>query len=413
MDKKTQAVYKDIEIADIDLIIDADSKENVLTLIKAGYIVDAEKDELATVKLGRELGMHNRLSLSLTIAPTMACNMQCPYCYENKDGRVMTAEIQDMLVEFVKTHLCASPSINTLSVNWYGGEPLLQKKIIYNLSEKFLNICSERGIQYRASMVTNGSLLDAETAKKLVEDCKVSNVQITIDGMPKRHNMRRIFVDGTDSFDVIVKNIEDCRDFLPISVRVNVDRENISDVESLLKYFVEEKRWKGNPHIYIAPVKNYTASCKQECFQNQEFADASREFNNSYYAVDRDIVTSRLFQHRPIVFCGAECVENYVIDPEGYYYNCWLLIGDKRRNSGHISKPYTVSSEYYKWLSIGIPQKCESCEYLPMCVGGCPYYRVDHINEPTCPNSYYTYKDNLRLAYFDYVEQKKKKAIMV
>ena len=409
MDLKTQSLYHMIENVDIDSISDEELKENAMIMLRSGYIVDAQKDELATVRIERAKAKFGGDALLLTIAPTLGCNMRCPYCFENKNGKRMSAEIQSQVLEFVKAKLNADKNVRAVSVSWYGGEPLLEKKTIYALSKELIQICNDRGLNYSATVITNGALLDLETANMLFHECKVKRAQITIDGMPEKHNKRRIFADGTGSFDLIIKNIEACRSFFPISVRVNVDQSNIDDVEPLAKFLLEEKGWTDNPRVYIAPVTNYDEGCKDApCLQMESFADVKREFEKVLYSYNRNLVSPSFFPGRKSVFCGGECVNNYVIDPEGYFYNCWVVIGEKERASGHISKPFLINTEYSSWILSDLPKECEACEYLPMCMGGCPYFRVEHDGKPSCVHTRYSYKETLKLAYQDYVTQKNK-----
>lgn len=412
MDTKTQSVYNHIQDIDITQASDEETKKNIETMRHSGYIVDEEVDEVATVKLDRAKAKYSRDTLTLTIAPTMACNMRCPYCYESKTGTIMKEDTQDQLIKFVEAHINANPNLRYMRVAWYGGEPLLQKATIYRLSSKFIELCSAKNIEYAASMVSNGALLDVETAKKLAEECKVQYVQITIDGLPEQHNRRRIFADGSGSFDQIIKNIEDCRDFLRIHVRVNVDKSNAAAVEPLTNYFLVERGWVDNPLVYLAPVENYTDSCNSDasdCLQKQEFAEIDNAFRKNCYSVNREYAARFFFPRRNRAFCGAECLSSYVIDPEGYLFNCWLVIGKPEYRSGHITKPFLVNSEYSRWLSSEIPEKCEKCEYLPMCVGGCPYHRITNSGEPNCVKSLYNYKEILKLACQDYLEYGNKK----
>ena len=99
---------------------------------------------------------------------------------------------------------------------------------------------------------------------------------------------------------------------------------------------------------------------------------------------------------------------NYVIDPEGYYSNCYVTVGVKEARTGHISKPFLITPEYGKWLLTDIPKECEQCEYLPMCMGGYGIHRLRDGGSPKCFRTYYTYKDMLKLAYEDYITQKQK-----
>ena len=61
-----------------------DSIDNqLLSQLKIGnFIVDDELDELELIRFKMLESRFNRNLLSLTIAPTSACNFRCIYCYE-------------------------------------------------------------------------------------------------------------------------------------------------------------------------------------------------------------------------------------------------------------------------------------------------------------------------------------------
>jgi len=408
MDKDTEDVYSTIET--LPPLSDADDTtlQCVNIMHRSGYIVDTGKDELATVKLERSIGRSRNHTLSLTIAPSMDCNMACPYCYENRNAFVMTEEMQDTLFNFVKSHIDRIATIKNVSVTWYGGEPLMQKDIIYSLSKRFTELCEEREKHYSAGIISNAALLDVETAKRLVEDCKVNNMQITIDGMREMHNSRRILISGDDSFGIIVRNIDACKDIIPITVRVNVDKDNANEMDELVKFFLEEKGWGNSPAFYLAPVTD-SEGCEMDnsvCLQSEEFAELDIKRIRASYAHNREAIARMFFPRRRPLFCNGEGTLSYVVDPEGYYYNCYQQIGNKSQSTGHISKPYMVTEEYGKWVLADIPQKCETCEYLPMCMGGCGLYRIPDGGDAVCFRDAFTYKDILKLAYEDYVAQK-------
>jgi len=410
MDVKTQGMFFNVENIDITCINDEELRKNIDIMLQSGYIIDIEKDELATLKIERDKFRHPQNSMNLTIAPTLQCNMCCPYCFEDKKDIVMSSDIQDKLFNFVETHFAAYPTIKKLSVQWYGGEPLMEKDVIYNLSEKFIKFCEEKGATYSASMITNGALLDGETAKRLSEDCKVNYVQITMDGMKENHNKRRILVSGEDSFEIIMKNIEESKDYLSISVRVNVDKTNNEDIMVLTKYFLEEKGWTDNPIIYLAPVEEFTENClvgESSCLDGEQFAEIDIECVRAIHAVNRNSIAHKFFPRRKSVFCSGEGMNHYVVDPEGYTYTCYVNIGEEKNRLGHIDKPFVINTEYGKWLTTDIPKDCEPCEYLPMCMGGCGFHRINGDGSPKCFKTFYTYKDILKLAHEDYVAQKK------
>ena len=120
----------------------------------------------------------------------------------------MSEETQNAVVDFIKVHLDAFPNAKVLNIAWYGGEPLMYKEAIYNISEKLINICDTHKVSYHAEIITNGVLLDIETAKKLSKDCRVSRAQVTVDGLGDYHNKKRILKNGEDSYSIIIKNLE-------------------------------------------------------------------------------------------------------------------------------------------------------------------------------------------------------------
>ena len=89
----------------------------------------------------------------------------------------MSRDVQEAITSYVRQQL-EDETVKAFSVVWYGGEPLLKKDVIAGLSEAFMNICKANEVTYNASIITNGYLVDEETAK-LLKDCSVSFAQVT------------------------------------------------------------------------------------------------------------------------------------------------------------------------------------------------------------------------------------------
>lgn len=128
--------------------------DSVITLIKAGIITDADKDELSLYKYLYYSEMFQNFGLSLSIAPTMKCNFKCFYCFEdgNKNAGIMSEEIENNLIKFISLHREQS-----IHITWFGGEPLLGFNRITSICKKL----HEANIQFTSDMITNGSLLNS------------------------------------------------------------------------------------------------------------------------------------------------------------------------------------------------------------------------------------------------------------
>ena len=110
--------------------------------------------------------------LTLTIAPTTACNFKCVYCYES-GITPLSAKAQTNLLEDTISFVKLFKNTKYLRVTWYGGEPLLQFEYIEKMSHRLLEMFDN----YNARMITNAYLLDKAKSQKLKE-LKISTIQV-------------------------------------------------------------------------------------------------------------------------------------------------------------------------------------------------------------------------------------------
>jgi len=74
----------------------------------------------------------------LILYPTEECNFRCVYCYEDFE----VGNMPDWLVKSVKIHLeNKMKKIKKLDISWFGGEPLVAKKILFEIAEYAYNLC--------------------------------------------------------------------------------------------------------------------------------------------------------------------------------------------------------------------------------------------------------------------------------
>lgn len=103
-------------------------------LLEGGMLVEDDKDEFAELLIRNKIERFADSNLTLTIAPTMACNFCCPYCYEKgREYITMSETVQDQLTSQLKEKY---QHIHELTVSWYGGEPLLAIETIEKLTKR-------------------------------------------------------------------------------------------------------------------------------------------------------------------------------------------------------------------------------------------------------------------------------------
>lgn len=354
-----------------NIIFDNEDNELFDNLRLGEMIIENDIDELAYLKAHNTLLRFSSSSYGLTIAPTMKCNFRCPYCYEKGHNlHTMTPEIVEKTKTFIQN---LSQTTKTLSIAWYGGEPLLALDIIKEISKTAID---SFGDNYEAYMVTNGYLLTEENIHCLKEIC-VKDIQITIDGPPDIHNKLRKLPNGEDTFFVIIKNIQAAIRIYPelkITIRVNTDKNNISRVDEILDY-LQKYNLKDKVHLYLAPVDNINDTCNSSyCFTNEEFAQEQLDF------IKRNHKENYHFAHLPKAnpyICGAVSINSCIIDPLGNIYKCWDDIGRQEYIAGNLDDGLSRAENTTKWLNYDfLEANCKECAFLPLCMGGCPNYKI-------------------------------------
>lgn len=346
----------------------------VENLKKGKMLVPEDINEVEMVIAQSNILRYSDKVYSLTIAPTMKCNFVCPYCYEkNKVYPQMEQKVIDKMKllfnDIKETH-------PYFSVAWYGGEPLLAFDIVKELSEEAIKLF---GDNYMASIVTNGYLLSESIINQL-ENLHIRQMQITLDGPPEIHNLRRKLPNGNDTFFVILNNIKrvvEMTSQVKVTIRVNTDKENITHVDEILSY-LEDYGIREKVGFYLAPIDNINDTCNGSiCFNNTEFAKEQLRFvkenlNRGYNYL--------YFPHANLGICGAVSSNSYVIDAIGDIYKCWDDVAQTEKKLGNIiENRISMNRNLTRWISYDIrdDEECMNCPYLPVCMGGCPNQRMN------------------------------------
>lgn len=98
--------------------------EVIQTLVHNGILCTELEDDEYVVRSQfiTQSVQHDKSRLNLIIAPTLNCNFNCPYCFENdKRASTMSDSTINDLIDFIKSF----EGIKEMSLTWYGGEPLL------------------------------------------------------------------------------------------------------------------------------------------------------------------------------------------------------------------------------------------------------------------------------------------------
>ncbi len=355
--------------------IDRLTNELLTIMEKNGFIVPESKNEYQDYVRMIESNYLDpiRKSLYYVIAPTLACNYRCVYCFEN-DREIydtMSEKTIGDIEQFIVSNLSKAHELKYLHINWFGGEPLLFPDIIQRLSSSLISNCQKHGIAYKASIVTNGRYLSANNAKMLSAH-NVSKAQISFDGTEEIYCSRKRA--SSEDYHITLENIAAAADILKeIVIRINITQNQFDDAYSLAEILLDQYKLDGKIRLYCA----YTNEGPQEDRVNNyhSFIEGEREFIKLFgtkYSFDsyyNKSVKAKLSS------CGFIRDDQFCIGPRGELYKC----------EHHFGKnDYIVGSIYGDWSETFFDlykearyqaihkEKCENCPVFPVCLGGCP-----------------------------------------
>lgn len=346
-------------------------------LASDGYLVPKDLDQFGQFRDNYFAARHDMGQLALTIAPTMACNLACGYCFQglNKDLKKIDQRLPDAIMDFIQKQ---TGTLKSLNITWYGGEPLMAKKEIYALADRMIAHCDKNGIQYSSMIVTNGYFLTSEVARQLwVRRC--TTAQVTVDGVEETHDKMRPLTSGRGSFKTIMENLGNVLDDTPlgISLRVNVGIRNVGECDELLDEFERRKFAKrGNFSLYFSPIDAATAdsgSAFEEGLTRQEYNTALLALSERGREMG---LSSPLEAPQGIMgMCVAARDNGFVVNHNGDVHKCWETAHDPRKRIGTIFEPESFDASpntaiWQEWSPFE-SDVCKSCKILPMCGGFC------------------------------------------
>jgi uncharacterized protein len=372
--------------------------EQLHKLVQARVIVNDDFDEVKFLAERYARGRHDTEHLGLTIVTSLGCNFDCPYCFEAKHPSLLSPQVSGAILEYVDAR---ADNLKSLSVSWFGGEPLLGMASLKHLSNDFINLCAARDLSYTARITTNGYLLDEATCQELV-NCHVSHVQVTLDGPADLHDRMRPLVSGRPTFATIVKNLHQAVEHFTVDIRVNVDSQSFLRTEELLQY-LQDEGFPGRLNVYLAQLVDVadfaaapSATYGVRCFNNKEFADAEQQFEEmaDRHGFGRAKLPSPLGTP-----CTAVRANDLVIGSRGELYKCYESIGNPNEVIGHISDYKEPGGRAAKWLNYDpfTDPECTQCVALPVCMGGCAHHGLDvQQYSNRCDTFRHTYREQVQ-----------------
>ncbi|EPR14575.1 radical SAM peptide maturase, CXXX-repeat target family [Ruminiclostridium papyrosolvens] len=151
-------------------------------------------------------------SQNITFIVTEDCNLRCKYCYithKSSNKRLNFETAKKFIDWFFENKFEKDDSV---VIDFIGGEPFLEVELIDQICDYFkIRAFEENDIwfwNYRFSVCTNGVNYSDEAVQRFTQkNFGKLSMTITLDGTKEKHDLQRVFPDGSGSYDAIMKNV--------------------------------------------------------------------------------------------------------------------------------------------------------------------------------------------------------------
>lgn len=303
------------------------------------------------------------------------CNLTCSYCFEElpiREKGLMPMDIAEKAVDFF-----FKKSTPDRKIIFYGGEPLLNKKVVKAAIKKVRSY-EDKKDSTELVVITNGTLVDRSIARFFSEN-KV-NVSVSIDGPEEMHDLARIDKMGRGSYSRAIRGynlLKECG--INPSISCTIGEHNLEHLADIANFFSSELKpssigfnllikSEGNGKV----PEEYTKAATQKLLEAFEIL---RD-----HGIYEDRVMRRLEK-----ICKKECYlkecaaygNQIVVRYDGKVGPCHAFAPVGEFFTGDVRSPgFEIDEKIFDMWAKRNPlnnKSCGDCPAITLCGGGCAY----------------------------------------
>jgi len=267
----------------------------------------------------------------------------------------MSREVQDNCIALIRNR---AHDLEHLHIRWFGGEPLAASDVVERISGAIREIeDAHPDLNYVGSMTTNGYLMDAVRAARLV-GLGIRHFQISLDGPRESHDGTRVMKNGRGSFEVIMANLAAIRASsldLSILLRLHMTRENAASLPNFVREIARKYLVDPRFTLFLMPIAHLGGpnDAETEILSHVEAAELS---------VRLRAITAEVIGHQPSPpegaaqawsVCYAAKPNSFVIRADGSVGKCTVALSSQANRVGRLGKDGRVELDqdrHRPWL---------------------------------------------------------------
>lgn len=356
-----------------------------------------------------EKNIFNENWVKIYLSMTYDCNLACDYCFakdfHSADKTNRNINI-DLVEQVFKLLIDNYPNLDKISIDFYGGEPLLCYEAIKKTIKLSNTFAKSHNLKFNFSVNTNGLLLDKEKIRYFI-DHDVT-VIISCDGPKAEHNYSRM-KDGSDEehkkllekikmYTEALKNeFKDDKRLLVINSTLKKEGPFISEIAN---FFMA----KGIKHFMYGPIIGTIEN--EHAFRGNDFVKMESKYEELYVQAVEDIkkglfykkLNSHYFRFKDRLLmmisgnyssfklypgCRAG-KQHFTISPDGSIFLCPVL-QYKKFELGKVQTGFNYSKiKQFNEFNVVQDDNCKYCWNKYFCGGSCfamNYFNQGNINK--------------------------------
>jgi uncharacterized protein len=376
-------------------------EDELKSLLQMGVLVEDETDEIQRFDRFMEQRKYgvDHSNFTVSILTTYNCNFACTYCFEEStrtSSQRLADVTSDMIMSWLKKKL-KKLQVKQLTINYYGGEPLLNLHAIEYISGHMKAWCESRDMDFKMALQTNGALLTPELVDKYIL-LGLKSARVSVDGIKEVHDRQRpMRGSGEGTFDVVIKNLISAVDKIKISIAAGYDKGDPSGILALLDYLdkigVLKKldNFMHSPiHPTLGPKGDEGAIVGTSCMTNYE-TDTLLSATKTI----KDALRDKGFQvgsGLSVAMCPLTRDEGGVtVDTNGLLFKCNSMLGHPELAIGDVRED-EYNEKQKEFMATDNWKKCDSdCSYAPICNMGCrlfAFFKTQDWRAKSCEREY-------------------------
>ncbi|WP_317855013.1 thioether cross-link-forming SCIFF peptide maturase [Chakrabartyella piscis] len=334
-------------------------------------------------------------AMCLHVAHT--CNLNCSYCFaaqgkyheSNVSCALMSFDVGKQAFDFLVAN--SGTRVN-LEVDFFGGEPLMDWKVVKELVAYARTLEPIHNKKFRFTLTTNGVLIDDDVIE--FANKEMHNVVLSLDGRKEVHDHLRKTISGGGSYDLIVpkfKKFVEARNGQGYYMRGTFTHNNVDFTKDIFHMADLGFTELSMEPVVCDPADPYalTEEDMPKLFEQYEILakemirrkKAGNGFTFYHYTID---LSNGPCVYKRITGCGSG-TEYMAVTPWGELFPCHQFVGDNAYSLGNIwdGVKNTAAQEEFRSCNAYARKECKECWARLYCSGGCAanaYHATGNIN---------------------------------